>query len=193
MIGGEKKYYTKEEALSAKDFLVSEMKAGKIFIYPTDTVYGLGANALLEQSAEKINRIKKREGKNFLVIAPSFAWIFSHCECTKQVKNILQERLPGHFSFRLKMRDKNILADQEGTVGVRILDHWFSEFVSASGIPFITTSVNLSGQPPLLEIKDLDQAMLEQVDYVIQDDQSLSGKPSTLIDFTTGKERLIRA
>jgi len=187
-----KKFYSKEEALAEKDFLVSEMRQGKIFIYPTDTVYGLGANAELLLSAEKINGIKKRQGKNFLVIVPSMAWIFAHCECSEKAQDILQDRLPGPFSFRLKMKDKNILADPEGTVGVRIPDHWFASFVSRAGLPFITTSVNLAGQPPLLKIKDLDEEIIEKVDYIIQDDGSLSGKPSTLIDLTADEEKIIR-
>ena len=188
-----KKFYSKEEASEARDFLVYEMKAGKIFIYPTDTVYGLGANAELLPSAEKINGIKKRQGKNFLIIAPSMEWIFAHCECSEKVQEILQDKLPGPFSFRLKMKEKNILADGEGTVGVRIPDHWFASFVAEAGLPFITTSVNLAGQPPLLKIKDLDEEIIEKVDYIIQDDDSLSGKSSTLIDLTSGEEKIIRA
>lgn len=192
MLKAQKKFYSKEEALAEKDFLVSEMKAGKIFVYPTDTVYGLGANALLEQSAEKINQIKKRQGKNFLIIAPSMAWIFAHCECSDQVKKVLQDKLPGPFSFRLKMKKKNIFSDAEGTAGVRIPDNWFSDFVSVSGAPFITTSVNLAGQPPLLKIKDLDEGIIQQVDYVISDDAALSGRSSTLIDLTAGEEKILR-
>lgn len=192
MAEAQKKFYSKEEALIEKDFLVSEMKSGKIFIYPTDTVYGLGANASLQQSAEKIKRIKKRQGKNFLVIAPSFDWILAHCECSGEAKNILQQRLPGPFSFRLKMKEKNIFSDADGAAGVRIPNHWFSDFVFQAGVPFITTSVNLAGQPPLLRIKDLDEEIFQQVDYVISDDTALSGKPSTLIDLTSEEEKIIR-
>lgn len=193
MVEAQKKFYSKEEALAEKDFLVSEMEQGKIFVYPTDTVYGLGANAELVQSGERINKIKKRQGKNFLIIAPSMAWIFAYCECSDQVKKVLQDKLPGPFSFRLKMKKKNIFSDAEETVGVRIPDNWFSDFVSRSGEPFITTSVNLAGQPPLLKIKDLDEGIVQQVDYVISDDAALSGRPSTFIDLTLEEEKIIRA
>lgn len=193
MAEAQKKIYSKEEALAEKDFLVSEMKAGKIFIYPTDTVYGLGMNAEMAQSGEMINRIKKREGKKFLIIAPSFDWIFENCKCLDQIKKVLQDKLPGPFSFRLKMKNKNIFSDAEETVGVRITDNWFCDFVSRSGVPFITTSVNLAGQSPLLRIKDLDEEILQQVDYVISDDASLSGKPSTLIDLVSKEEKILRA
>ena len=62
-----------------KDFIVSEMKAGKIFIYPTDTVYGIGCDSTNDTAVAKIHEIKRRENKPLLVIIPNINWIEEHC------------------------------------------------------------------------------------------------------------------
>ena len=57
--------------------IIDFIRKGKIFIYPTDTIYGLGCDALNEKSVEKIKEIKKRDkDKPLSVIAPSKKWIF---------------------------------------------------------------------------------------------------------------------
>ena len=67
--------------------LKRQILEGKIFIYPTDTVYGLGCNAFDEISVNKIKRIKKREDmKHFSVIAPSKEWILNNFEVEELFK-----------------------------------------------------------------------------------------------------------
>jgi len=69
------KNITLQTFLEHIDFFIAEAKAGKIFVYPTDTIYGIGCIYTLE-NVEKIYAIKKRdEKKMFSIIAPSFDWI----------------------------------------------------------------------------------------------------------------------
>ena len=87
----------------------------------------------------------------------------------------------------LKLRNDSCVAKESllqgrDTIGVRIPDNWFGEFLAEKGIVFVTTSVNLSGEAPLVDVKDLGM----EVDYVI-DDGILDGKPSKIVNLVEGK------
>ncbi|MCA9460458.1 MAG: Sua5/YciO/YrdC/YwlC family protein, partial [Nanoarchaeota archaeon] len=89
---------TKDEILQNLDFYLNEIKLGKIFIYPTDTIYGIGCSALVSKSISLIKKIKKRDEKAFSVIAPSKKWINENCNVLDVHKKYL-EKLPGKYTF----------------------------------------------------------------------------------------------
>ena len=70
-----------------------------------------------------------------------------------------------------------------GTLGVRIPKHWFTQVVTDAGMPFITTSVNFSGEPHMEKIEDVKPEVLEAVDYVVYEGEK-RGKPSEKIVLT---------
>lgn len=161
-----------------------EILAGKVFIYPTDTIYGLGCDATNVAAVERIKAIKGRDrDKPLSVIAPSFRWI----EENLQVDCNLREYLPGPYTIILKKVDKNFLNHVAAgeTLGVRIPDAKFTRDIQLAGVPFITTSVNLSGEPFAVFMKDIKEEIWKAVDLVI-DVGELNGRPSTLV--VDGKE-----
>ena len=161
------------------DKTVEEILDGKIFIYPTDTIYGIGCNALDKKSVKKIREIKKRDkNKPLSVIAPSLEWIREHCVVDVNLKKYL----PGPYTLILKKKDPNFLnyVSKTDSLGIRIPDSEFSKSVKKAKIPFITTSVNLSGEPFTVRIKDVPEEIKSRVDVVI-DKGELNGKPSKLI------------
>jgi L-threonylcarbamoyladenylate synthase len=164
--------------------LKKEVLAGKIFIYPTDTVYGLGCDATNRKAVEKIREIKARDkDKPLSIIAPSIKWIKDNliidCELGKY--------LPGPYTIILKKKNPSFLSHVSSaeTIGVRIPDSKFCDRIRKAGIPFITTSVNLSGEKPANLISEISEEIINAVDYVI-DEGELSGKSSILI--IKGKE-----
>ena len=166
------------------DKVVSDILEGKIFIYPTDTIYGIGCNALDESAVKKIRDIKKRDkNKPLSVIAPSFEWIRKHCVVDFDIKKYL----PGPYTLILKKKDPDFLkhVSETDSLGIRIPDCEFSEKVKKAKTPFITTSVNLSGEPFAVSIKDVPVEIKSKVDRVV-DAGELNGKPSALI--INGKE-----
>lgn len=166
------------------DNTAREILDGKIFIYPTDTIYGIGCNALDKKAVKKIWDIKKRDGdKPLSIIAPSFDWIKKHCIVDFDIKKYL----PGPYTLILKKKDPSFLkhVSKTDSLGVRIPACKFSEKVKKAGVPFITTSVNLSGEPFAVKIKDVVKEIKNKVDRII-DNGELNGKPSTLI--INGKE-----
>ena len=192
-----KKILNKNEVLSNKDLLKKEILAGKIFIYPTDTLYGLGTNAQIGSSVKKIFTIKKRTISPLLIVAPSMDWIFSNCKIKNDsVRNLILTKLPGPYSFILNLKSKEIVHSlvkgERNSIGVRIPKHWFSEIISESNIPFISTSVNFSGHPSCKTIGEIPFQIINRVDYIIADDKSVRGKGSKIIDLTNEKERILR-
>lgn len=183
---------TKKQFLEEEDFYVDEIKKGKIFIYPTDTIYGIGCDASNGEAIKKIREIKKREGRPFSVIVPSKKWILENCEVNEE-KYV--DRLPGKYTLILRLKKKTDLAKEElvggaDTLGVRIPKHWFSEVLSRYKLIFVTTSLNISGEKPITCVSELSEDILNQIDYAI-DDGVLDGHPSSLIDMTKEKVEII--
>lgn len=166
-----------------------------VFVYPTDTIYGIGCNALDSSLIEKIRLIKKRKYMPFSVIAPSKDWIRDFCELTPEAEDWVN-KLPGPYTLILKLKNPDLLPANINpgleTIGVRIPDNWFSQVVEELGFPVITTSANLTGGNFMTSIDDLHPSIKKQVDFVIYDGL-LEGKPSTLVrldeGFTELKER----
>lgn len=169
--------------------LMEEILAGKILIYPTDTIYGLGCDATNEESVKKIREIKSRDkDKPLSIIAPSMKWIEENCIIEESLKQSINKYLPGPYTLILKKKNSSFLPwiSSTETIGIRIPYHEFTKSIQQSGVPFVTTSVNLSGEPFLIRIEDLPHEIAKKVDYIIESKTELSGKPSTLI--INGKE-----
>ncbi len=168
-------YYEYEEAK-----LLAMIKSGAIFIYPTDTVYGIGCNAENESSVSRIKLIKAREKEKPLsIIAPSKQWIKENL-ITEKIE--IDKYLPGSYTLILWKKDKSFLAhvSSSDTLGVRIPDNDFTKLIEKAGVPFITTSVNLSGEPPASKVTEIKTDILGNVDIVLDGGQ-LPGTPSTII------------
>lgn len=169
--------------------IINAIKEGKIFIYPTDTIYGLGCNALDENAVNRLREIKQRDDKPFSVIAPSVEWINKNFT----FKNKAQIRkLPGPFTFIVKIK-KSVVADNvsKETLAIRIPDHKFTKVIQKAKLPFITTSVNISGKKPIRNIKDVPNEILDKVDYMI-DDGVLDINPSVIIDLTGDIPKIVK-
>jgi L-threonylcarbamoyladenylate synthase len=162
------------------------IREGKIFIYPTDTVYGLGCDASNVFSVNKIREIKGKKDP-LSIIAPGKAWIKKHCECGNEI-----EKLPGPFTFLYKSDFKGEFNNNLEILGVRIPNHEFSEIIEGEGIPFITTSVNKSGEKPAKSVQEIPQEILKFVDFII-DDGPMKGNSSTIIDYSQSPPKVIRS
>lgn len=169
-----------------KSDLKKQIQTGKIFIYPTDTIYGLGCNAENKKAVERIRKIKQRDQKPFSIIAPSIEWIKEKCIIDPSLHNYL----PGPYTLILKKKNPSFLSwvSSGDSLGIRIPKSTFCDKIRDSGVPFITTSVNLSGEQPANSIEEINKEIISQVDIIINEGK-LTGKPSTLIINGGVKER----
>ncbi|MEX2014041.1 MAG: L-threonylcarbamoyladenylate synthase [Parcubacteria group bacterium] len=146
---------------------------GDIFIYPTDTIYGLGCNALLDTSVIKIREIKKRDTRPFSIAAPSKEWIEENCEIDRKT---IDKYLPGPYTLFVRRGNSKVSCEvnfKDDTIGVRIPKHWFASLISQAGVPFVSTSVNLSGERHMEKLEDVEESILNQVDYCVYEGQKI--------------------
>ena len=160
----------------------------KVFIYPTDTIYGIGCNALKKDMVLRIREIKKRDSKPFSVIAPNKRWIYDNLVVNN--KEYIK-KLPGAYTFILEMKKKCVVKEVNNsmkTLGVRMPRHSFMKYIS---VPFVTTSVNYSGKNYVNDIRKIPRGIREKVDYIV-DGGILYNKPSTLIDLRSNMPKIIK-
>ncbi|MDP6845774.1 MAG: L-threonylcarbamoyladenylate synthase [Candidatus Nanoarchaeia archaeon] len=176
-----------------KRISLTEVKdlSGKIFIYPTDTIYGLGCDATNSKLVRKIRELKKRENKPFSVIAPSKKWIYDNFSLPGEAREWVK-KLPGPYTLVLKMK-KKCVSDSvaKEKIGVRIPENEFTKIVKSFGKPFVTTSVNISGEPSLKNPNKLKASIAKGVNYLV-DVGTIKGKASTVVDLSSGKAIILR-
>lgn len=177
---------SKEEFESEKDVIrTSLIENNVVFIYPTDTIYGIGCSAVNKEAVDKIREIKGRNESPFSVIAPSKEWIDEHCVVNENAREWIK-RLPGPYTLILKQKKDCVaenVAPNMDTIGVRIPDHWISGFASEIGLPIITTSVNKTGSDFMTSLDDLDTDIKSKIDFIVYED-AIKGRPSKIVDLT---------
>lgn len=181
------KYMDIQEAFERANEIIKAIKEGKIFVYPTDTIYGIGCNALSHKCVEKIYEIKKRpREKPLSVIAPNIEWIVENFKISRP---IIRLYLPGPYTLLLKKKDKAFLQHLSSSdkVGIRVPEHSFTIFIEQAKVPFITTSANLSGGKYAISLKEVEKEILEKADYIIEG-ECYHKKPSIIIDIEHNKE-----
>lgn len=174
--------------------MAENIREGNVFIYPTDTLYGLGCDATNEESVERIKSIKERDrDKPLSVIAPHLDWIRENF----YLEDVdLDKYLPGPYTLLLKKKNPKFLfwISPNDRVGVRIPNFevcsciFIGHGIEMSERPIVTTSVNLSGEKPAVKISEVSKDIINKVDFFIKakDERKLSGKPSTIV--IDGKE-----
>lgn len=188
----------KEELKQCRDEILSMLNEGRILIYPTDTIYGIGCDATNEESVSRVRDIKERPDKPFSVIAPSKEWVYENCEVSDKKREWV-ERLPGPYTLILKLKDGSSVAGSVNparkTIGVRIPDHWIADLVREFGKPVITPSANVSGHEFMTSLENLDPK-LKSMSHLLLYEGEVMGQPSTIVnlageDTDTRKERKI--
>ncbi len=172
-----------KDEFTHKGPLMKKKLKDSVFIYPTDTIYGIGCDATNSVQVERIRQIKERYDMPFSVIAPSIQWIEDNCVITAKAKEWFR-KLPGPYTLIMKLKNKDAVVEGVllglDSIGVRMPDNWFTKFVSDMKVPVVTTSANKSGDDFMTGIDNLNKEIKLEVDYVIEDGE-LNGKPSTLV------------
>jgi L-threonylcarbamoyladenylate synthase len=153
-----------------------------IFIYPTDTIYGIGCDATSSRLVDKLRRIKQSNEQPFSIIIPNKNIIYQYCETDERTRDWVK-KLPGPYTLIFNIK-KKFVADnvnpQGDTIGIRIPNHWFYDCIKKMKIPIITTSANSSGRDFMTSLEDLDDEVKKRVDFIVYDGP-IKGRPSNII------------
>jgi len=185
--------FTKAEVQKRYEEIIQKIVQGVIFIHPSDTIYGLGCNALDAKAVENVRKLKEQFHQPISIWVPSLDWVRQNCVLSKEGEEALK-KLPGPYTLVMKLKNKKSIAANvtlgKDTIGIRLPDHWFSKVVAKAGIPIITTSANKTGQKFMTSLQDLHTKIEEAVEFMIYEGPK-EAHPSKIINTVEGtvKER----
>lgn len=158
-------------------------------LYPTDTIWGLGGNALSKAVFHKINTIKKRPtSKSYIVLMKNLQTITTYVQADlNKIKSILsQTKNPTTIIYSLKNKTLQHLAAEDNTIAIRIpLRGFAKELLSLIDFPLISTSANISGASNPSTFHEITETVKQQVDYIVPNsaanNTTKKPKPSTIL------------
>lgn len=173
------------------------LRRGGLLGIPTETVYGLGADALNKDAVSRIFLAKGRPQDNPLIIhVPDASWLESYCRDVPPAAYQLAERFwPGPLTMILPRRDIVPLQTTGGleTVGVRCPNHPVTlAIIEAAGVPIAAPSGNTSGRPSPTTAAHMIEDMDGRIDGIVDGGPCTVGVESTIIDLTVTPPRLLR-
>lgn len=173
------------------------LKAGKTVVFPTETVYGLGANALDPEAAKKIYEAKGRPSDNPLIvhISKKEDVDFLAGNISQDSKLLMEAFWPGPLTLILDKSDSVPIETTGGlmTVAIRMPSNPIArKLIDLAGVPIAAPSANISGRPSITSSKYLVEELCERVDAIIISEDSEIGLESTVIDMTASTPVILR-
>ena len=179
---------------------VAILEAGGVIIYPTDTIYGIGSNALDEKAVRKVFELKERSlSKPLPIMVRNIMWAKGLSHIKKRDEEILKKVWPGKVTaiFNKKEIVPDILVSGYKTVGIRVPDYPFiDELLKHFGYPIISTSANISGEEGSGDINKVIESFSRQLsrqpDLVLDAGILAKSHPSAILDLTGTKPKISR-
>lgn len=173
------------------------LSAGKLVAFPTETVYGLGGNALLPDASERIYAAKGRPSDNPLIVHIADLKALSPLvEAVPERARALAERFwPGPLTMILKKADCVPYETTGGldTVAVRMPEHPAARtLIRLSGVPVAAPSANTSGRPSPTAAEHVREDLFGKIEAIVDGGSAGIGVESTIIDLSGGKPVLLR-
>ncbi len=175
------------------------LRAGRLVVYPTDTLLGLGARALDPGAVDRLLRAKARSARVPLSFAvSSYEEVEPWAELDAASRTEIRHRLPGPYTLLLpaSAAARRSLApglvSAEGKVGVRIPDHPVARELARRVGPVVSTSANRHGVPPSRSIAEARAAFGREVAAYLPAVPPPSGRPSEIVDLAGARRRVTR-
>ena len=173
------------------------IKQGKIVVFPTETVYGIGTNGLNERAVKKLYEVKQRP------LNKPISLLVSNMEMVDQIAKditdieykIMEKFFPGPLTIILKKSDivPNIVTSGQDTVGVRMPSGEIArKLIEVAGIPIAAPSANITGQPSGTNLQEIRKHFEGKVDFFIDGGNSELGVSSTIVQVVDGKPQILR-
>lgn len=196
--------YDKEDLQEA----LRVLRAGGVIVYPTDTVWGIGCDATNAEAVKRIYALKKREdSKSMLVLLDSPAKLDYYVDVPDTAESLLEATGIADPSDTSETKPMTIiypnarhlaanLVAEDGSIGIRITGEAFSKALCAQlKHPIVSTSANISGHPAAHFFAEIEQEILDGVDYIcrFRRDDDTPAEPSSIIKLNAdGTFKIIR-
>lgn len=176
-----------------------ELLVGNVILYPTDTVWGIGCDALDTNAVRKIYKIKEREESKSMILLVADVEMLSRYveEVPADFEQLLkQQERPTTFIISKAQNLPQELLAEDGSIAVRITqDEFCHKLIRQIDRPIVSTSANISGEAAPASFSEISDSIKERVDYVVnwrQGDEA-SASPSRIIKIEAdGSQQVIR-
>jgi len=179
----------------AVEYAVNVLTAGGVIVYPTDTLYGLGADATKDEAIEKVNRIKGRSGP-MSVMAANKNSVLDWMDITKMQSKIIEPYLGGTQTIIVPVNPNIVstkILGKDSTLGIRIPNNKFCNELSFQfGKPIISTSVNRTGEQPMNDPVQIKSEFSSEVGLLIDDGTLPKSQGSTICKLKDNKIIVLR-
>lgn len=174
--------------------IIEQMHNGDIIVYPTDTIYGIGANIYNAKAIRRVYYVKKRSvNKPLSIIAHNIRQIHEIAFTTPRITMILKRLLPGPYTILLNKKPiiNDMITAHKPTVGIRIPDNPIT-YQLTRDFPITTTSANISNTPTPDNIEDIRKQLGDKIDTYIDTGCVVDNTPSSIVDLTGEYPKIIR-
>ncbi len=166
---------------------VTLLRQGKVLLYPTDTVWGIGCDATNAKAVDKIFKLKNRRGqKSMIVLLADKEKIKDFVQEVPAIAYDLIENAASPITLvygKARNLPKNLVAS-DGSIAIRVVKgDYCVEVIRQLGKPLVSTSANISGEPAPHSFDQISEVIKQKVDYVVEVHRSRirSVRPSTIL------------
>ena len=192
--------YLKKEQLDVLTILEvsNALKDGKLVVFPTDTVYGIGTNAYDNHACEKIYEVKGRpKHKPLIVLISDISMLKELIDSISPIEQKLMDTFwPGPLTIKLRKRPgilPDIVSAQDEYLRIRLISEGIvSKIIQTAGVPVVAPSANLSGSLTGTKIENIVKELGGKVDYILDCGDIESDIASTIVQVEDEKITVIR-
>lgn len=173
------------------------IREGSLVLFPTETVYGIGASALSDEAVENIFKAKGRAQDNPLIVhISSFEEIKDVAEEPNEIeKKLIKAFCPGPFTIILKVKPNisKIVTANLDTVGIRMPSNKIAhDLIKYAKVPIAAPSANISGRPSGTKVEDIIEELDGKVKYIIDGGEVDIGIESTVVRVIEDRVHILR-
>lgn len=176
---------------------VEILRAGGVVVYPTETFYGLGVDALNQKAIKKVFTIKGRSfAQPLLILIPEQDYLPRYVtEVSEKARRLMEHFWPGPLTmvFSASPQLPSILTAGTKKIAIRISPHPIARaLTSAFAGPLTSTSANISGEQSPATAKEVFSHLGGMIDLIIDGGKTPGQMPSTIVDVTFSPPQLVR-
>ncbi len=187
--------HEREKAARAIEVAGKLINAGEVIVFPTETIYAIGADATNPAAIEKVYELKGRDhDKPLPIIVSDINMIREYAQINPVAEKLAAAFMPGPLTLLVE-KNKGKLPDSLSGNGVAFRipgNHFARAIASESGKPVTSTSANMSGKPPLYTEREVREVFDGKVPLILSSGTLMETLPSTIVDTRATPQKLVR-